>query len=99
MVGLFTGLAVIAAGAVTVYFITSSLGPQLFRKKSVSTILKNVKARQSTTPSTFSFRENSRPNSTGSASTVPRRAGLSAASWNGNFSNAPQSRKDGESWA
>jgi len=33
MVGLFTGLAVIAAGAVTVYFITSSLGPQLFRKR------------------------------------------------------------------
>jgi len=50
MVGLFTGLAVIAAGAVTVYFITSSMGPQLFRKKSVSTILKDVKARQSTTP-------------------------------------------------
>jgi len=52
MVGLFTGVAVIAAGAATVYFITSSLGPQLFRKKSVSTILKNVKARQSTTPPT-----------------------------------------------
>ena len=50
MGGLFTVLAVIAAGAVTVYFITSSMGPQLFRKKSVSTILKDVKARQSTTP-------------------------------------------------
>ncbi len=33
MVGLFIGLAVIAAGAATVYFIASSLGPQLFRKK------------------------------------------------------------------
>lgn len=51
MVGLFIGLAVIAAGAATVYFIASSLGPQLFRKKTVSAILKNVKARQRTTPS------------------------------------------------
>ncbi len=33
MVGLFIGLAVIAAGAATVYFIASSLGPQLFREK------------------------------------------------------------------
>ena len=52
MGGLFTVLAVIAAGAASVYFVTASLGPQLIRKKSVSTILKGVKARQRTTPQT-----------------------------------------------
>ncbi|MGH7184277.1 MAG: hypothetical protein ACREJN_20210 [Nitrospiraceae bacterium] len=46
MGGLFTVLAVIAAGAVSVYFVTSSMGMQLIRKKSVSTILNDVKARQ-----------------------------------------------------
>ena len=39
MGGLFTVLAVIAAGAVSVYFIASPMGMQLIRKKSVSTIL------------------------------------------------------------
>ena len=52
MVGLFTVLAVIAAGAASVYFINSSMGMQLIRKKSVSTILKNVKALQSSAPQT-----------------------------------------------
>ena len=52
MVGLFTVLAVIAAGAASVYFINSSMGMQLIRKKSVSTILKDVKALQSSTPQT-----------------------------------------------
>jgi hypothetical protein len=50
MGGLFTVLAVIAAGAASVYFISSSMGIQLIRKKSVSTILKGVKARQSSAP-------------------------------------------------
>lgn len=50
MGGLFTVLAVIAAGAASVYFITSPIGMQLIRKKSVSTILKGVKARQSSVP-------------------------------------------------
>jgi hypothetical protein len=50
MGGLFTVLAVIAAGAASVYFITSPIGMQLIRKKSVSTILKGVKARQSLAP-------------------------------------------------
>jgi len=50
MGGLFTVLAVIAAGAASVYFITSPMGMQLIRKKSVSTILKGVKARQSSAP-------------------------------------------------
>ena len=40
MGGLFTVLAVIAAGAASVYFITSPMGMRLIRKKSVSTILK-----------------------------------------------------------
>jgi hypothetical protein len=52
MGGLFTVLAVIAAGAASVYFVTSSMGMQLIRKKSVSTILSDVKARQSSAPQT-----------------------------------------------
>ena len=52
MVGLFTVLAVIAAGAASVYFINSSMGMQLIRNKSVSTILKDVKALQSSAPQT-----------------------------------------------
>ena len=52
MVGLFTVLAVIAAGAASVYFINSSMGMQLIRKKSVSTILNGVKALQSSAPQT-----------------------------------------------
>ena len=50
MGGLFTVLAVIAAGAASVYFITSPMGMQLIRKKSVSTILKGVQALQSSAP-------------------------------------------------
>ena len=50
MGGLFTVLAVIAAGAASVYFVTSSIGTQLIRKKSVSTILKGVRAIQSSAP-------------------------------------------------
>ena len=50
MGGLFTVLAVIAAGAASVYFIASPMGMQLIRKKSVSTILKCVQARQSSAP-------------------------------------------------
>ena len=52
MVGLFTVLAVIAAGAASVYFINSSMGMQLIRKKSVSTILNDVKALQHSAPQT-----------------------------------------------
>ena len=52
MVGLFTVLAVIAAGAASVYFINSSMGMQLIRNKSVSTILNDVKALQSSAPQT-----------------------------------------------
>ena len=52
MGGLFTVLAVIAAGAASAYFVTSSLGTRLLRKKSVSTILKGVNARHCTTPQT-----------------------------------------------
>ena len=52
MVGLFTVLAVIAAGAASVYFINSSMGMQLIRKKSVSTILNDVKALQNSAPQT-----------------------------------------------
>ena len=43
-------LAVIAAGAASVYFISSSMVTQLIRKKSVSTILEGVTARQSSGP-------------------------------------------------
>jgi len=50
MGGLFTVLAVIAAGAASVYFIASPMGMQLIRKKSVSTILKAVQALQSSAP-------------------------------------------------
>lgn len=50
MGGLFTVLAVIAAGAASVYFITSPIGMQLIRKKSVSTILNGLKALQSSAP-------------------------------------------------
>lgn len=52
MGGLFTVLAVIAAGAASVYFVTSSMGMQLIRKKTVSTILNDVKALQSSAPQT-----------------------------------------------
>lgn len=52
MGGLFTVLAVIAAGAVSVSFVTSSRGMQLIRKNSVSTVLNIVKARQSSAPQT-----------------------------------------------
>jgi hypothetical protein len=52
MVGLFTVLAVIAAGAASVYFINSSMGIQLIRNKSVSTILNEVKAQQRSAPQT-----------------------------------------------
>src|SRR5262245_33967306 len=52
MGGVFTVLAVMAAGAASVYFITSSMGMQLIRKKSVSTILNDVKALQSSAPET-----------------------------------------------
>jgi hypothetical protein len=50
MGGLFTVLAVIAAGAASVYFIASPMGMQLIRKRSVSTILKAVQARQCSAP-------------------------------------------------
>lgn len=50
MGGLFTVLAVVATGAVSVYFVTSSMGMQLIRKKSVSTILNDVKALRSSAP-------------------------------------------------
>jgi hypothetical protein len=52
MGGLFTVLAVIAAGAASVYFITSSIGMQLIRKRSVSIILNDVKALQRSAPQT-----------------------------------------------
>lgn len=45
-------LAVIAAGAALVYFMGSPKGMQLVHKKSVSTILNDVTARQSLTPQT-----------------------------------------------
>jgi hypothetical protein len=52
MGGLFTVLAVVAAGAASVYFVTSSMGMRLIRKKSVTTILHDVKALQSSAPQT-----------------------------------------------
>ena len=52
MGGLFTVLAVMAAGALSVYFVTSSMGTRLLRNKSVSTILEGVNARHCTTPQT-----------------------------------------------
>jgi hypothetical protein len=45
-------LAIIAAGAVLVLFMMSSMGMQLVHKKSVSTILNSVKAIQSSAPET-----------------------------------------------
>ena len=52
MGGLFTVLAVLAAGAASVYFIASPMGMRLIRKKSVSTILKGVQALQRSSPQT-----------------------------------------------
>src|SRR5262245_18492341 len=52
MGGLFTVLAVVAAGAASVYFVTSSMGPRLIRKKTVSTILNAVKVHQHSAPQT-----------------------------------------------
>jgi hypothetical protein len=52
MGGLFTVLAVVAAGAASVYFVTSSMGMRLIRKKSVTTILNDVEALQSSAPQT-----------------------------------------------
>ena len=49
---LFVILAVIAAGAALVFFIGSPMGMQLVHKKSVSTILNCVKAKQSEAPQT-----------------------------------------------
>ena len=43
-------LAVIAAGAALVYFMNSPMGMQLVRKKTVSTILNDVNARQRSAP-------------------------------------------------
>lgn len=43
-------LAVIAAGTALVYFMNSSMGMQLVRKKTVSTILNDVNAMQSSAP-------------------------------------------------
>jgi len=46
-------LAVIVAGAALVYFLNSSMGMQLVRKKTVSTILNDVHAIQSSAPQTL----------------------------------------------
>ncbi len=43
-------LAVIAAGAAVVYFLNTPMGMQLVRKKTVSTILNDVNAMQSSVP-------------------------------------------------
>lgn len=45
-------LAVIAAGAALVYFMNSSMGMQLVRKKSVSAILSDVHTMQHSSPQT-----------------------------------------------
>lgn len=45
-------LAVIAAGAALVYFMNTSMGMQLVRRKTVSTILNDVNAMQSSAPET-----------------------------------------------
>ena len=45
-------LTVIAAGAAVVYFMSSPTGMQLVHKKSVSTILNDVKALQGSSPQT-----------------------------------------------
>lgn len=50
MGGLFTVLAVLAAGAASVYLIASPVGMRLIRKKSVLTILKGVQALQRSSP-------------------------------------------------
>ena len=49
---LFIVLTVLAAGAVLVYFMSSPTGMQLVHKKSVSTILNDVRAIQSSAPQT-----------------------------------------------
>jgi hypothetical protein len=49
---LFIVLAVIAAGAVLVFFLNSSMGIRLVHKKSVSTILNSVQAIQRSAPQT-----------------------------------------------
>ena len=49
---LFIGLAVIAAGALLVFFMNSPMGMQLVHKKSVSTILNCVTAIQRSAPQT-----------------------------------------------
>jgi len=43
-------LAIIAAGVAVVYFLNSPWGMQVIHKKTVSTILNNVQARQSSAP-------------------------------------------------
>jgi hypothetical protein len=45
-------LAVIAAGAALVYFLNSSMGMQVVHKKTVSTILNDIRAIQSSAPQT-----------------------------------------------
>ena len=49
---LLIGLAVLAAGAALVYFLTSPRGMQLVHRKIVSTILNDVHAIQSSAPQT-----------------------------------------------
>ncbi len=49
---LFIALAVIAAGAALVFFMCSPMGMQLIHKKSVSTILNCVTAKQCSAPQT-----------------------------------------------
>jgi len=49
---LFIVLAVLAAGAALVYFLMSPMGMQVVHKKSVSTILNDVRAMQSSAPQT-----------------------------------------------
>ena len=49
---LFVVLAVIAAGAVLVFFLNSTMGMQLVHKQSVSTILNSVHAIQRSAPQT-----------------------------------------------
>jgi len=49
---LFTLLAIIAAGAILVFFMNSRMGMQLVHKKSVSTILNCVTAMQHSAPQT-----------------------------------------------
>jgi hypothetical protein len=49
---LFIVLAVLAAGAALVYFLMSPMGMQVVHKKSVSTILNDLRAMQSSAPQT-----------------------------------------------